>query len=515
MQCNESTLTHPTLSIEKFQGISYKVRNYFHVGSWGPPVKYTVHHSSIVNLARGLLTRVFYRNVDGHMVLTPRPCEGIFKIRLDSFLKRLKSYLLPTIPITRDEFPLLYKDRRQKVYQDAVDSLYVKPLTRKDAHIKAFVKAEKICIQAKRDPDPRVIQPRDPRYNVEVGRFLKPIEKDLYQAVARVFHEPTIFKGFNAHDSGRLMKVKWDKYQDPVAVGLDASRFDQCVSRQALEWEHQIYLHMFHNRADLAKLLEWQIANVGTGYCRDGKLRYSVDGCRMSGDMNTALGNCIIMCALVYAYCEHVGVRKYSLANNGDDCIVIMNRRDLQKFTSQIDTWFLDMGFAMKVEDPVFELEEIEFCQTHPVIVPDGCIMVRNMPTALAKDCISIKPLDSSIGWSKWANAVGECGISLAGGIPIAQEFYSGFIRGAHLENSGVSLKLKGYDPSQETGLVAFAHGMSRKWQPISEETRYSFWKAFNITPGEQIAMELWYASHVPVYRPIVMEEVINLPPWI
>jgi hypothetical protein len=236
MQCNESTLTHPTLSIEKFQGISYKVRNYFHVGSWGPPVKYTVHHSSIVNLARGLLTRVFYRNVNGRMVLTPRPCEGIFKIRLDSFLKRLKSYLLPTIPITRDEFPLLYKDRRQKVYQDAVDSLYVKPLTRKDAHIKAFVKAEKICIQAKRDPDPRVIQPRDPRYNVEVGRFLKPIEKDLYQAVARVFHEPTIFKGFNAHDSGRLMKVKWDKYQDPVAVGLDASRFDQCVSRQALEW---------------------------------------------------------------------------------------------------------------------------------------------------------------------------------------------------------------------------------------------------------------------------------------
>lgn len=514
MQCNESTLTHPTLSVEKYQGISYKVRKYFHVGLWGPPVKYVVHHSSIVNLTRGLLTRVFYRNVEGNMVLTPRPREGIFKARLEVFLKLLKHRLSPTIPIPHREFPLLYKDRRQKVYMEAVESLEVKSLSRKDAYIKAFVKAEKICVQVKRDPDPRVIQPRDPRYNVEVGRYLKPIEKDLYQAVARVFHEPTIFKGFNAHDSGRLMKAKWDKYSKPVAVGLDASRFDQCVSRQALEWEHSIYLHMFKGRRELARLLEWQISNVGVGYCHDGKLRYAVDGCRMSGDMNTALGNCIIMCALVHAYCEHVGVHKYSLANNGDDCIVIMNQHDLPAFQSDLVTWFDEMGFAMKVETPVYELEQIEFCQTHPVLLPDGCVMVRNMPNALAKDCISIKPLDSEIGWAKWANAVGECGISLAGGVPIAQEFYSGLIRGALANYASDRLKLKGYDPSQETGLVAFAHGMSRKWQPIAETTRYSFWKAFNITPEEQIAMEQYYAVHVPVYRPIVVEEPINLPPW-
>jgi len=235
----------------------------------------------------------------------------------------------------------------------------------------------------------------------------------------------------------------------------------------------------------------------------------------MSGDMNTALGNCLIMCALVYAYCDHVGIKRYSLANNGDDCIVIMEKRNVTKFTLGIDTWFLEMGFAMKVEDPVYELEEIEFCQTHPVMLPDGCVMVRNMPTSMAKDCISIKPLDSSIGWSKWANAVGECGISLAGGVPIAQEFYQGFVRGAKSENPNVSLKLKGYDPSQETGLVAFAHGMHRKWQPIAESTRYSFWKAFGITPGEQIAMEEWYSNHIPLYEPIFMEEPRNLPKWI
>lgn len=477
-------------------------------------MRYTVHHSSIVNLARGLLTRVFYRKVGESMKLTPRPREGVFKTRLEPFLRLMKNQLSPTTPITRMEFPLLYQGRRKLVYTLAAESLLSRVVTRKDAQIKAFVKAEKICIQAKRDPDPRVIQPRDPRYNVEVGRYLKPIEKDLYRAVARIFREPTIFKGFNARDSGRLMQEKWEKYRKPVAIGLDASRFDQCVSREALEWEHKIYLHVFKNSPELARLLEWQIANVGVGYCRDGKLTYAVDGCRMSGDMNTALGNCIIMCALVHAYCAYAGIKRFSLANNGDDCIVIMEKHHLDRFNANLVEWFDDMGFAMKVEAPVYELEEIEFCQTHPVMMPDGCVMVRNMPTSLAKDCISIKPLDSKIGWAKWVNAVGECGISLAGGLPIAQEFYLGLIRGAKQAIPHRSLKTKGLDPSQECGLVAFAHGMDRKVQPVAQETRYSFWKAFGITPDEQIAIEEYYASHCPVYLPTQLEEPVNLPAW-
>jgi hypothetical protein len=33
-------------------------------------------------------------------------------------------------------------------------------------------------------------------------------------------------------------------------------------------------------------------------------LKYQVEGCRMSGDMNTSSGNCMIMVALVYSYME-------------------------------------------------------------------------------------------------------------------------------------------------------------------------------------------------------------------
>lgn len=515
MQCIETTLTHPTLTVQKYLGASFRERVYYHLGLWGPPVKFTVHHSNIVNLVRGIVTRVLYcKDQLGNMVLTPRPREGLYKSRLCTFLNLLKRHLPSTIRISRMDFVQLYTDRRKEVYRRAAESLEIHELEPKDARLKAFVKAEKICIQTKCDPDPRVIQPRDARYNVELGRYLKPIEKDLYQAVARVFHEPTIFKGFNSADSGKLMLAKWDKYANPVAVGLDASRFDQCVSAQALEWEHSIYLSMFNNDPELQRLLAYQIHNKGVGYCRDGKVQYEVEGCRMSGDMNTALGNCIIMCALVFSFCEHKSIPKFSLANNGDDCVVIFESKYLAQFSSGLAEWFSEMGFNMKVESPVYVFEEIEFCQTHPVRTPTGPIMVRNFPNSLAKDCISIKPLDSKIAWAKWINAIGECGLSLSGGIPILQDFYLGCMRAASDSYPKQKLRLKGLDPSQETGLVYFSHGMSRKAAGIECSTRYSFYLAFGVTPDEQIALEKYYQHHTPKYNVVYTDHPSNLLGW-
>lgn len=112
----------------------------------------------------------------------------------------------------------------------------------RDSDISAFVKAEKINLTEKPDPAPRIIQPRDPRYNVEVGCYLKHTEKIMMKAIDQLFNPDsdiqTVFKGLTADQSGRMMRRKWLKFRDPVALGLDASRFDQHVSRQALEWEH-------------------------------------------------------------------------------------------------------------------------------------------------------------------------------------------------------------------------------------------------------------------------------------
>ncbi len=515
-------LTHPRLFAARSLGQSVRTRKIFQIGGWSPPIRFGVHNAGFDNLVRGLLERVFYVKRDGVFTETPKPRVGVYSERLSYFKDLLVRRVGRSTPMEREDFPLLYQGRKRTIYQQAVESLAVKSVCRKDAKLKTFVKAEKINFTSKGDPAPRVIQPRDPRYNVEVGRYLKPLEPKIYKAVERIFGDVTIFKGLNAQDSATKMYNKWRRYRKPVAIGLDASRFDQHVSKEALEWEHSCYTGCFSDSRELSKLLQWQILNEGVGYVEDGKVKYSVEGCRMSGDMNTALGNCVIMCGLVHAYCKHVGIDKFSLANNGDDCVVIIESTHLQRFSEGLQDWFLEMGFNMKVEDPVYDFERIEFCQTHPVRVEDiyhpskghaieQFVMCRSAPVALAKDCMSIKHLSSRAVYEKQLTAIGECGLALTGGLPVFQSFYQGMLR------AGRGQRFRNIDQVYvaNSGKEMLRAGMKRQLMQVSQESRYSFWLAFGITPDQQVELEHYYDSNTIWWKePVLLADPANLPNW-
>lgn len=166
---------HPNLVVRRTVGLSSKPRRTFIVDGASPPVKFRVHNNSIVNLERAVNERVFQVQLNGCFQEPPRPQSfDFFAGRLFGFRKLLNGHLFSTTPITYEAFVGLYRGRRQLVYQQAADSLLRgETLTQRDAEIRCFVKAEKINFTAKSDPAPRVIQPRSPRYNVEVGRYLR------------------------------------------------------------------------------------------------------------------------------------------------------------------------------------------------------------------------------------------------------------------------------------------------------------------------------------------------------
>jgi hypothetical protein len=368
----------PVMTV-KPSGRPPKSRRVYNLLSCGTDNSFGVHNSSLSNTVRGLVERVYLVQQDGVFTPPPKPQPDLFSARMQEF----KSLLVKACTFTggfhqipKQEFVDCYRGRRRTLYQQAADSLDVRPISRRDAELKTFVKAEKINFTAKQDPAPRVIQPRDPRYNVEVGRYLKKVEHTIYDGIAKVMTRKsslgwnvTVNKGMNAKETAALIVGKFSKYRRPVAIGLDASRFDQHVSSTALRWEHSVYSDLFKDKY-LDKLLGWQIHNIGRAYCADGKVKYEVNGCRMSGDMNTALGNCVLMCGMVYSYMQSKGI-KYDLINNGDDCVLIFEK-DHERKLDDLSSWFHDMGFTMKVEDPVYTIEEIEFCQTQPVF--DGHI---------------------------------------------------------------------------------------------------------------------------------------------
>jgi hypothetical protein len=156
------------------------------------------------------------------------------------------------------------------------------------------------------------------------------------------------------------------------------------------------------------------------------------------------------------------------------------------------------MGFTMKVELPIFDLEKIDFCQTHPVFDGDRYIMVRDPRVAIAKDSISIKPLDNPGVFKKQLASVGQGGLSLTGGIPIWQNFYSCLVRGS------CGSKRMGNDPTLETGMSMLADRMMRKYRDVHSSARYSFWLAFGIDPDTQLAIEDYYDTVTHEFAPPV-----------
>nr|WRQ65677.1 RNA-dependent RNA polymerase [Tolivirales sp.] len=444
-----------------------------------------VNNGDIHTLRTALLERMYYCKVGSEFVEPPVISASTIRVGLKDFRARLVDRF-QTTPSSPQEVVDMYRGRKRTIYEKAMEEFISRDVTRKDSIINAFVKCEKV----KTTGAPRCIQPRYPVYNLAVGRYIKKVEHRIYRRIAKIFGDgPTVMKGYTVQGVAKVMRGKWDSFADPVAIGLDATKFDMHVCEGMLKWEHSIYEAIYSNygAAELRRLLSWQRSNIGRGRAENGRLWYKVKGRRASGDMNTALGNCIIMCALIWQYSRERGV-PVKLVNNGDDCVVFMERRHAEQFSKDLDAWFYGYGFRMTKEPLVDEFERIEFCQMHPILTKSGWTMVRNIGVALQKDTMCTMPLNYRSA-RKWMYAVGECGLALTTGVPIMQEFYSAYMRNGdpsgNIANSPIML----------TGLSMMRGDLVCTRARVSDEARLSVFTAWGITPDEQIALESYFSS--------------------
>lgn len=449
-----------------------------------------VYNNCVDTVERAFVERYF-------MCQTPdgfRPALPVSKRRFsdDLLLSEFRAWTLaftPKVPkMTYQQTVDLFPATKRKVYEEAWESLAREgPVKPKDARLTSFVKFEKQDVVKA----PRVINPRSARFNLEVARFLKHLEHLLFKSIHKTFgllwpdgrarSKATVIKGMDADQSARCLRDKWEAFSDPVAVGLDARKFDMHVSVAALRYEHSFY-NLYWKDPYLRWLLRHQLYNRGKARCKDGTVEFQMSGTRTSGDINTSLGNCILMCAMVWAYCDahHIPCE---LANNGDDCVLIVDRSDLSKL-DLIKEHFVSLGFDVVLEKPVYEFEQIEFCQTHPVKLSSGWRMVRNPFTCFKKDTMCLRPMDSDDTFRKWLGAVSSAGSSLCAGVPVLESFYR-------------CLGRRGLKSKKFGDLVSpyrFARTSSVQ-AVLCDEARVSFALAFDINPSEQLMMEELFDS--------------------
>jgi len=365
-----------------------------------------------------------------------------------------------------------------------------------DAKIRAFIKIEALVKllgdgRLSHEIVPRIIQPRNPRlpvYGYGLGRFIKIYEYLMKDAMQKIgegvsgLSVPVVLKGLDPRKRAAVLRRAWDSFEDPICVSMDASRFDQHTSRDALAWEADMWLCScpYEYRAELSGLLNLQLRNKCVGSAVDGVVHYTTDGCRMSGDANTSAGNCMIMSSMLITFVREKGI-KGAVFNDGDDSMVIMERRHLAHFSTGLSEWFLECGYTMEVEAAVDVFERIDFCQCSPVLVYGGWTMVRNPHKALAKDLSHVTNFANQADVKIWLSAVGECGRALTDGVPVYQAFYSCF-------DPKVVSRLP--EELKDRGFYYMAKNCRWENSPITIESRVSFYKAFGITPDDQIMLE-------------------------
>jgi len=404
------------------------------------------------------------------------------------------------------------------------------PINRDDAKVSAFVKAEKVSLDDPSDfSDPRIIQCRSPRYNIPLASFLKPVEETLY-ALKRMpgqrggANRRLIAKGLDQTERGKTILDKWRSFKDPVCISLDASRFDKHVSKEILEVEHSVYLRLYGNDPLLRKLLSWQLHNKGQTMV--GGVKYFTKGRRMSGDPNTALGNCTVTLITTATALRALDISNYDLFDDGDDCLLFMEACDWNRIrvwngardttAALIKRVFLEFGFKLKIENVAYHWEDIVFCQSKVVLVSgDAPRFIRDYRKVLRQSACSHRHWPSRGNAAMWLAAVGMGDLVLHRGIPILQEYARYLLRCSRELNTkrvGILEKSRGpalsrawleanrdvtyrYELEGDTLAQRLITADTRLWEsehtdPINLETRLSFERVWGVSISDQMEVE-------------------------
>jgi hypothetical protein len=500
--------------------VFYKVKNLF--GACGD-----MPNNDVASALHGLIERVYCVELKGEFQRPPLPCPELGR-SVEAAVERRNTFEQRSLPFQRafeNSFNRLYSGERVspatlpeflgkyggaqlKRYTQAAESFETEAFSKSDAQISMFTKDEhrewkySDTLNKWVPKPPRAIQTRSPRYHVAIGTYLDPIEEKIYAILDDMFADGpsplrTVAKGMNLDTRGETIKAKWDKFSDPVAIGLDAARYDQHQHVDLLREEHKVYRLMVDGESPdplvppLEELLAQQLWNFGKYKSKTGTIKYKVIGCRMSGDKNTSLGNIINMLHLMYRYLRlHLHVR-FELLNDGDDNVLIVERKDLQCIADTIQPWFLEQGITMKIEGIFNELEEIEFCQTHPVEINGKYKLVPNPHKRLYSDLMTTKKISTAKPYKRWLGAVAGCGAAASEGVPIAQAYYQWLATGA-----------RPYMPREGSYYYRFrdklVEGMIPRCSKVTLGSRISYFWAYGITPHDQVMIEKSFDTMQP-----------------
>jgi len=499
---------------------------------------YIIYNNNLEECLPGLverLLRVPVKDEDGKIIfdingfptlkLPPKPVKHVWNSH-EYFEKEVARLVGLCSPWTDTEFvSTRRKGKCRARYEAARNYFNLNGINRDHSNPHMLVKAEKML--KKSFSTPRIIQASHPVYNLKLGRFVSAAEERIYNAIDLIW-DPTgelkvIMKGYNAEEVATHIVNAWRSVSEGhklhhvinqgddnvimirvldkgtakcVGITIDAERFDQHVHADTLHFEHRLYKRLYKNapktqRVELATLLSWQAKYDLKGWFRsakNGKLYRvnvpKVKGRRRSGDMNTSLGNNYLATCLLHGF-----LRNYQVM-------------ELDLLKEQLRGYTLTHGFVCKFENVAECIEEIEFCQAHPIntghtrVVEDSTgatsaierwIMVRNLD-AITKDTYFICGLRSV---EERMSQIGTAGRVMYSDVPVMSALYNVYpdmkVRSYLWQENA----WQGQGLAWQSGIgVDGMNVVTTSTDQITDICRLSYEKGFGVSPTEQLNAE-------------------------
>lgn len=456
------------------------------------------YEADVDTFLHALVSRAKLVKIGGAYVARPRREESAV---YEAFRARAARMIRSEVhKLSAEAFIASRPGRVRRLYQLAADSKQLESRGLRDmAKLKGFLKSEKSThsfphLSGPVKPGrPRGIQPRGPAFNMVLGPYTVPVEAVVFKDIDREFMPEFggrvlrgVLKGLAPSDQAAEMRRHWDYHGGDGRAAfrsLDMSSFDATVDDVDLKLDHEVTQAYFPGDRTLKRAHSMQFRNQMRAVLRDGVVRTNLGPMRMSGDMNTSLGNCIISFAMAWEIFSPLGC---TVIVNGDD-VGVFGPRDVIEGLGGIEESYLAYG-KLAVAEPVVDTFELcEFCQTRPVWDGERWIATRHWDKAMDNDYSGMYRLADWRYYLSHLHAVSSCGMAVASGIPILQTLYEWGQR-----NGVRNPRYKHAEELRDTGLyrAAMAEGGWRRARPVKWEARVSFHRAFGITPAMQEAIE-------------------------
>lgn len=246
---------------------------------------------------------------------------------------------------------------------------------------KTFLSREK-CPQGEegcfKDKPPRIIFNIPPEYAYLGSLVYHNVEAAQLKAKGNGLPKlRSCFKGLDNKQRAMLLRTKWKRFRNPVAICGDGKQCDAHMSKAVLSIQHMVDCHM--NPDPRLRLL--QASTLKRWILKSPDLRVLAPVMRLTGAWDTGGGNTLLHLLCLVWCLEGLD---YELAVDGDDFVIICEADDLGLVQKALEK-HTSIGFSFELDPPVTEFEKIDFCRARPVqINAEEYYMVRNPTRVLA-----------------------------------------------------------------------------------------------------------------------------------